>query len=371
MQRRTLLQRLTATALAPAAMALAPAARAQRRRDLLPPDTVLVLLEMRGGNDGLNTVIPWRDPLYAKARPRLAIDQPISPMDGLGLHPALAPMEPLFRQGRLSFALGVGWPVPSRSHFKAMDQWATGSSSGEGPGWLAAALDQRGSSGPLLALGPTGSTSLEGGTALALQLAPEDLKTASPWLLPPERAADNRILRRMLELESAGARELARLRQGLPPLPQGMRVPAGPLAEQLRLALRLIASPLCPPVLALTQTGYDTHANQSERHGNHLRVLAQGLESFDAGLTQMRRRPRVLLLAVSEFGRRFRENGSRGTDHGSASVAILYGDPVGHSLPHPWLGTYPSLATLDARGDLIPSLRPDALYRQVLRSLWG
>jgi uncharacterized protein (DUF1501 family) len=363
MNRRPLLQLLAASALAPAAIARSP--------NSLPPDAVLVLLEMRGGNDGLNTLIPWRDPLYRKARPRLAIEQPLSLRDGLGLHPALAPLEPLWRQGRLSFALGVGWPEPSRSHFKAMDQWATGTASGEGPGWLAAALDRRGSAGPLLALGPTGSTSLEGGAAQALALAPEELEATSPWLLGPERAGNNRVLRRMLELESAGARELARLRQGLSPLPAAVSLPAGPLGRQLEVALRLIASPHCPPVLAVTQTGYDTHANQSGAHGNHLRHLAQSLEGFDAGLARMGRRPRVLLLAVSEFGRRLRENGSGGTDHGSASVAILYGDPVGRSLPHPWLGTYPSLGTLDARGDLLPGLRPDALYRQVLQSLWG
>ncbi|MFN9546224.1 MAG: DUF1501 domain-containing protein [Cyanobacteriota bacterium] len=363
MKRRILLQLLAATALAPAAIAKRPGS--------LQAGTVLVLLELRGGNDGLNTLIPWRNPLYREARPGLAIDQPVSLADGLGLHPALAPLEPLWRQERLSFALGVGWPDPNRSHFKAMDQWATGSASGEGPGWLAAALDQRGSPGPLLALGPTGSTSLEGGAAQSLNLAPENLRERSPRVMEPELAANNPILRRMLELERAGARELARLRQGLHPLPPGVSLPAGPLGQQVGLALRLIASPHCPPVLALSQTGYDTHANQSAAHGRHLGVLAQALRSFDAGLAEMRHRPRVLLLAVSEFGRRLRENGSRGTDHGSASVAILYGDPVARSLPHPWLGAYPSLGALDARGDLLPSLSPDALYRQVLQSLWG
>lgn len=363
MKRRPLLQLLAASALAPAAIARTPSS--------LPPDAVLVLLEMRGGNDGLNTVIPWRDPLYRQARPRLAIDQPLSLRDGLGLHPALAPLEPLWRQGRLSFALGVGWPEPNRSHFKAMDQWATGTASGEGPGWLAAALDRRGSAGPLLSLGPAACASLEGGAAQALELAPENLGVNSPWSLGPERAGTNRILRRMLELESAGARELARLQEGLPPLPEGLSLPSGPLGGQLGVVLRLIASPHCPPVLAVTQTGYDTHANQSGAHANHLRHLAQTLASFDAGLARMRRRPRVLLLAVSEFGRRLRENGSGGTDHGSASVAILYGDPVGQSMPHPWLGAYPSLETLDARGDLIPGIPPDALYRQALQSLWG
>jgi uncharacterized protein (DUF1501 family) len=362
MNRRSLLQLLAAGALTPAALAQPSA-----RRD---NDGVLVLVELRGGNDGLNTVVPWRDPLYRQARPTLAIDQPLVLADGLGLHPALAPLEPLWRKGRLSFALGVGWPQPNRSHFKAMDQWATASPSGEGHGWLATALDQRGWSGPLLALGPTGSASVEGGKAQSLQLAAENLRRPSPWLLDPQLAVNNPILRRMLEMESAGARELARIQDQLQPLPSGLKIPATALGQQVALALRLLAMPRCPPVLALSQTGFDTHAKQATRQALQLTHLAEALQAFDAGLARMGQRPRVLLLAVSEFGRRLRENGSAGTDHGSASVAILYGDPVGRQLPHPWLGTYPSLGQLDGRGDLIPGLAPDALYRQVSQSLW-
>jgi len=368
MKRRSLLQLLAAAALVtPALSRQAGVQQAAQRRS----EPVLLLLELRGGNDGLNTVVPWRDPLYRQARPRLALDDALPLSDGLALHPALAPLEPLWRQGRLSFALGVGWPVPNRSHFKAIDQWSTGLASGEGPGWLAAALDQRAATGPLLSLGPSASTSLEGGEALALQLAADNLRRPNPWLLDPSLAAGNPVLRRMLELESAGARELARLHQGLQPLPAGRNPPVGFLGQQMALALRLLASPHCPPVLALAHGGFDTHANQAPRHDRQLSQLAEALLWLDAGLAQLRPRPPVLLLAVSEFGRRLQENGSRGTDHGSASVAFLYGDPVGRQLPHPWLGRYPSLEQLDGRGDLIPGLSPDALYLQVLQSLWA
>jgi uncharacterized protein (DUF1501 family) len=368
MNRRSLLQLLAGAALAPAALSQQAKGRptGQRRAE-----RVLLLLELRGGNDGLNTVAPWRDRLYRQARPQLALEGAVPLSDGLALHPALAPLHPLWRQERLAFALGVGWPKPNRSHFKAMDQWSVGTASGEGPGWVAAALDERGSPGPLLALGPSGSTSLEGGRALSLQLAADNLRRANPWLLDPSLAADNPVLRRMLELESAGARELARLQQELQPLPAGLVPPAGSLGPQMALALRLLASPQCPPVLALSHGGYDTHANQASRHASQLRQLAEALLLLDAGLAQLRSRPQVLLLAVSEFGRRLQENGSGGTDHGSASVALVYGDAVGRSLPHPWLGRYPSLEQLDGRGDLIAGLSPDALYRQVLQSLWG
>ncbi len=364
MKRRTLLSLLAAgsagAALAGGLRGHSAAAAARRH--------VLVLLELRGGNDGLNTVAPIRDPLYRQARPTLALAGDALPLaDGLALHPAVAPLLPLWTSRRLAFALGVGWPVPNRSHFKASDQWATASPSGDGPGWIAAAFDRRRAAGPLVALGPSGSEAMEGGEVLALQLSPAQLRGRQPSTLDPERAGANPILRQMLELERAGNQELQRQRGQLVPLPAGLEIPRGGLGQQMGLALRLIGSGACPPVLQLAQGGYDTHANQANRHSQVLGQLAAALAAFAAGLERLPNRPQVSLLAVSEFGRRLRENGSRGTDHGSASVALLFGDQV----PHPFLGTYPSLSSLDERGDLIPGLSPPDLYRQVLQGVWS
>jgi uncharacterized protein (DUF1501 family) len=128
------------------------------------------------------------------------------------------------------------------------------------------------------------------------------------------------------------------------------------------LALRLIGSGHCPPVLQLAQGGYDTHAQQAGRHGRVLAELGAALAAFAAGLERLPQRPAVRLLAVSEFGRRLQENGSRGTDHGSASVALLLGDGLREGL----IGRYPSLRELDGRGDLVPGISPPDLYRQVL-----
>ena len=108
-----------------------------------PLDRVLVLLELRGGNDGLNTVIPYRDPAYRQARPTIAVADGPSLERDLILHPALAPLQPLWKARRLAFALGVGWPRPNRSHFKATDQWSKGTPSGLVPCRLAAGQDRR------------------------------------------------------------------------------------------------------------------------------------------------------------------------------------------------------------------------------------
>lgn len=328
---------------------------------------VLVLLELRGGNDGLNTVAPVRDPAYQQARPTLALSDALPLADGLALHPALAPLLPFWQSQRLAFALGVGWPRPNRSHFKAADQWASASPSGEGPGWIAAAFDQRRTAGPLVALGPSGSPAMEGGEVLAIQLAPAQLQGRQPASLDPNRAGANPLLRQMLELERAGNQELQRLRGQLAPLPPGLEIPRSGLGQQVALALRLIGSGACPPVLQLAQGGYDTHAGQANRHGRVLGELAEALAAFAAGLERLPNRPQVSLLSVSEFGRRLGENGSRGTDHGSASVALLFGDQVSDRL----LGAYPSLSALDERGDLIPGITPPDLYRQVLQEVGG
>lgn len=355
MKRRSLLALL-------ASGSFSAALAAVHRPQQLP---VLLLLELRGGNDGLNTIGPWRDPLYRQARPSLALADGLPLTADLFLHPALAPLLPLWQRRRLGFALGVGWPDPSRSHFRAADQWATGDPAGEGVGWIAAAMQQLSRTGPLVALDPAGCRAMEGGEALALQLSQAQLQGRSPAAHDPAAAGSSPILQQLLAVERAAQHELQRLRAGLAPLPPGFRPPRTGLGQQVGLALQLIGSGLCPPVLQLAQGGYDTHAGQANRHARQLAQLAEALVALDTGLSLMPARRLVTLLVVSEFGRRLQENGSGGTDHGSASVALIYGDGV----QQPLLGDYPSLARLDARGDLIPGLTPAELYRHVLTAV--
>jgi hypothetical protein len=212
---------------------------------------------------------------------------------------------------------------------------------------------------------------MEGGKVLALHLAPHlapfQSQGRQDTSLEPDRAGSHPILRRMLELEQAGNRELMRLRRQLAPLPPGLEIPRNGLGQQVALALRLIGSGACPPVLQLSQAGYDTHAYQASRHARLLAELASAMAALAAGLERLPDRPQVSLLTVSEFGRRLRQNGSGGTDHGAASIALLFGDQV----HHPFLGSYPSLSNLDDRGDLTPALMPPQLYRQVLRGFWS
>ncbi|MCP9885573.1 DUF1501 domain-containing protein [Synechococcus sp. ATX 2A4] len=360
MKRRSLLQ-LSAGFSAAALLDQLGAAASQSKA---PKGKVFVLLDLRGGNDGLNTVGPHRHPLYLAARPRLKITDGFSLGPELYAHPALAPLKPAWRAGRLAFALGVGWREPNRSHFQAMDDWARGTPSPtpDAAGWLATAIRKRGSRGPLVTLGPTGAPALEGPDVISLQLNQASF-TAPPFALANGRSSHaNPVVDKILAIESSGNRELARLRKALAPLPKGVRIPAGLLGQQVAFALRLIGSGICPPVLQMALGGFDTHGNQLAGHAQQLRQLAEALATFDAALQRMPNRPPVTLLSTSEFGRRLQENNSGGTDHGSASVALLLGDQV----PHPFIGRYPSLARLDDRGDLIPAMEPLELYRRAL-----
>lgn len=361
MKRRSLLSLLIAGSTANALASQRRSGKASATK------AVLVLLELRGGNDGLNTLAPVSNPIYQRARPRLALNKTdaLTLNDDLALHPALLPLLPLWRSKRLGFALGVGWPDPNRSHFKAADQWATASPSGVGTGWLATALDARRHPGPLVALGPGGCPAMEGGEALTLELSPTDLLNKAEHIFDPARAENNTVLRQMLTLEKASHNQLKQLRAQLAPVPRGIGLPHTAFGQQIALALRLIRSGRCPPVLQLAHGGFDTHANQARRHGRVLQELATGLAAFAAGLERLPNRPDVTLLTVSEFGRRLKENGSGGTDHGSASIALLMSEQI----TNPLMGAYPSLNELDNRGDLVPSITPVQLYEQVLSNM--
>ena len=352
-------------------------------------DRVLVVIELSGGNDGLNTVVPFREDAYYRARPQLGIkDGKLVKLDDkLGLHPELSPLKTLWDAGQLAVVNGVGYPHPNRSHFESMDIWHTGDP-GQGArraGWLgrylearsvAEGVDPRGMNvGGDLPLAMRAEhlavPSLSGLDSLVLRTDPrsgqdaalevETMRTLA-GLERPGEAETLAFLRRTL----AGAcAEADRLKQAAQTYQAAVSYEGG-LGQKLALIARMIDGAFPARVFYTATGGYDTHAGQEVSHNQLHRSLARALADFWKDLTAHKHHERVAVMVFSEFGRRVEENGSRGTDHGTAGPVLVAGGKVRGGLH----GAYPSLTDLDA-GDLKFTTDFRAIQRSLLEHWLG
>jgi uncharacterized protein (DUF1501 family) len=351
----------------------------------VPEDRILVVVQLSGGNDGLNTVIPFGQREYYDNRPRINIaDTDVIKLDkhaGIGLHPSLAALRQMMDNGTASVIQGVGYPNPNRSHFASMDIWHTGDTlGGRGLGWVGKAMDQvRATQGEIdsvacVCIGAQAPLAAQGHHVKPISFEHAELFRWSgsdlhPALSEPydglnrnieSAAADDPqaafVLRTAMDAQVASDRIRAAARQQ--PLTS---FPAGRLANQLRMVAAMIRAGLPTRVYYVALGGFDTHANQVFSHGNLLREFAVAMRAFYAELAAMRQQDRVLSLAFSEFGRRVNQNASNGTDHGAAGPVFMFGDMIQPGL----LGTHPSFDTLD-RGDLAYNLDFRCIYAAVL-----
>jgi uncharacterized protein (DUF1501 family) len=331
-------------------------------------DSILVVVEMTGGNDGLNTVIPYADDLYHKARPTLrqTKDSVIRLDDHVGLHPGLQAMRPLWEQGQLAVVQGVGYPNPERSHFEAMDIWHTADPKRIlTTGWLGrTAAESKNETGgvPILHLGsrnlPLALVGAPGGGAVTL-----NDKNSFRLELGGGAAERQKARHRLLEDLSAPAAKKEddlvsfvqrRQVQTLTAVENLRELLEGPnaiprqgyygLQQKLSLIAGLIAKGFGTRIFYVNIDGFDTHANQAPLHNNLLTELSSSIGTFFQTLKSTGHDKRVRLMTFSEFGRRVQENGSKGTDHGAASCLFVAGPSVKGSV----VGRHPSLADLDA-----------------------
>ncbi|MBM4001118.1 MAG: DUF1501 domain-containing protein [Planctomycetes bacterium] len=348
-------------------------------------DHVLVVVELAGGNDGLNTVIPFENPLYYKNRPTLGIPagEAIKLNDQVGLHPRMGPLAELFKEGKVNVVQGVGYPEADRSHFRSMEIWHTASTDTRPPtsGWLGKFLDA-GSPAGVDEAAPRG-LALTGVLPQAFQAE----KTVVPVVAQLDQLVDVEDgaaalgkLRRKLSTAPGGEGEVGflrrqadlvyrtaeRLREAAAKYESEAQYPEGELGPQLRRAAQIIAADMGVRVLFASQGGYDTHANQAGTHGELLEQLAASLAAFQDDLESHTRADRVLVVTFSEFGRRVDENGSQGTDHGAGSFLFLTGSKVKGGLS----GEYPSLEKL-GDGDLIHTVDFRSVYATVLERWLG
>jgi uncharacterized protein (DUF1501 family) len=375
LSRRDFLKRSSLLALAPTI----PGFLAKTARAALPQrdGRVLVVLELNGGNDGINAVVPFADEGYAKHRKtlRLAKDRLVKVNDQIGLHPSLGNFGKLLEAGQLVIAQGVSYPNPSRSHFQSMATWHTARLDPEehkGPGWLGRGLDtaDKGASALLVGSGPP-PVALRGRRAIASAIERiEDFSLATGAdpreALAREEPADDLaafVHRSMLDAYATTDR-LAQVAHNK----DDARYPQSGLAERLRLIARLLKVGLDARVFYTVQSGYDTHSAQLFTHSNLLFDLSSALKAFLDDLAAANLADRVLVLLFSEFGRTVSENGSGGTDHGTSGPVFLAGSGVRGGL----VGTTPSLLDLDPmHGDLKVGIDFRSVYANILEDWLG
>ena len=329
---------------------------------------VLVLIEMRGGNDGLNTIIPYKNETYFSQRPNISIKNSLTLNSELALNPMMKSLIPLWEENKLTFVLGVGWPNPSRSHFMAMDQWSTGSESGIGKGWLAKISDYIKNENFLLSIGPTGSNAIEGSQVNSLHLVGKERNIYSNSSFINEEILRNRkALKTFLEIDQFSNKKINEIKNKIKKLPSDINLPKGQFSKQTSTALKIINTDSPPSFIQMEMSGFDTHQNQIIRQNKLLKELSDNVFILKREAEKLNKNIDLNIVITSEFGRRLRENGTKGTDHGSASVAFI----IGNSFKEKFLGSYPNLNRLDSRGDLIPNISPNELYGFIQKKIWS
>jgi uncharacterized protein (DUF1501 family) len=334
-------------------------------------DRVLVLIQLGGGNDGLNALPPHGDDAYHRARPRLAIrgDDVLKVDEHYGFHTALKPLKSLYDDGALSVIHGVGYPNPNRSHFRSMEIWhtATDSDKFSRSGWVGRYFDNACSGAARktagVAVGPEPPQAFDGARGFGVafedadtfgwragpggdtQEAFESLNRVDEHAKPPRDGAPTVDFLRHVTAGMVLASEQVQEAAGRPR--RAPEYPNSRVARDLRTVATMIAGGLPTRIYHVAFTGFDTHVNQANQHANLLTQFAGAVAAFQQDLKRLGAAGRVLTVAFSEFGRRVGENYGRGTDHGTAGPMFLIGDRIRPGTH----GKVPSLTDLD-RGDL-------------------
>jgi uncharacterized protein (DUF1501 family) len=360
--------------------------------------TILVVLQMAGGNDGLNTVVPYANDFYHKARPRIGLKaEDVLKLNGdIGFHTALKGIKELYDGGELSVIQGVGYPNPNRSHFRSTEIWQTASDADrvEKHGWLGRYFDAA-CAGADPAVGVTIGSQLPEAFFAA---KPKGICFNNPqnYRFMANGTATEESYKKLNELEMSNALPDENSGGSIGMLPAGMPMTGGraidfisrtaldaqhssdeirgiaarvqnqatypnsPLAGSLKLVAKLIGGGLPTRVYYVSQGGYDTHTNQVPTQQRLLQDLGDSTKAFVEDMKAQGNLPRVLVMTFSEFGRRVSENANGGTDHGAAAPMFIVGGKVKAGL----LGKYPSLAPSDL-------FQGDVKYNVDFRSVYG
>jgi uncharacterized protein (DUF1501 family) len=348
------------------------------------PANVLVVIQLAGGNDGLNTIVPYADDVYHRARPVIGLDPKtvLRIDDRIGFNPALAGVRDLFADGHVALIQGVGYPNPNRSHFEATEIWETAAPDRpQQYGWLGRYLDRRyptGSKPPapfesvalgdtlpaalvsahvdVPAIGALGAFSYNTGRDLAS-------KQSAGVLYDGAKAGGSPYLAMIADTAREAYHGGDVLRAEIAGYTAQASYPTDGFSQQLKLAAQLIGSNTGTRIIFVSLGSFDTHAGQRAQQDRLLGYLGNGLKAFYTDLAAHGNAKRVLAMTFSEFGRRVTQNASNGTDHGTAMPLFV----VGGSVKGGVYGDHPSLTDLD-NGDLKFHTDFRSVYATVIQS---
>ena len=350
---------------------------------------LLVLVQLNGGNDGLNTVVPYTNGLYYDARPNLAVAEgdvlPIDPVAGLGFHPNMSNFKQFYDDGKMAIINGVGYPNSNRSHFRSTDIWMSGHPEKVvGTGWIGRYLDHsveqfHGSTLPAGNVRGTLPLTLKGDQVVVPSIQNlESYTFLTDEQYPGDRdaqlAAFNAIHAQNGQgsyldiIANSGVSALSsseELQAAAAQYTTTIQYPGNPFGEALQLVAQILTGGLGTQVMHVSIGGFDTHASQDTAGTNHPALLATvdaGIKAFYDDLVAHDIADDVTIMTFSEFGRRVRENGSQGTDHGTAAPMFV----IGNNLKGGMYGDYPSLTNLDNNQDLIHTIDFRQVYATVL-----
>ena len=341
----------------------------------------LVVIQLSGGNDGLNTIIPYRNDLYFSNRPGISIPKnKLIDIDGeLGLNENLAPLKSLYDKGYVSIINNVGYPNPSRSHFRSTDIWHTASSAGAylDSGWMGRYIDQYGKK-------PYSGIEVDDSLSLILKgttINGVATKDAKKMFNNAKTPFFSKVLETQTEVHLSehnlgylyktmvGAKSSAKyIYETSKTTTSTQSYPNNPFAKQLKTTAEFINSKLDTKVYYVSMGGFDTHANQANRHTRLLKTYSEAMEVFVKDLEASDSFKDTLILTFSEFGRRVQQNAAGGTDHGAANNLFV----IGKNLKKP--GIYndsPDLSNLDKNGDLHYTIDFRRVYATLLDQWLG
>jgi len=370
-----------ATGAAASLLSIDQIAEAAITRPLASGTPILVVVTLYGGNDGLNTVIPFKDPIYFSSRPDISYKQEIMLPIGedLALNPAMVGMKSLWDQKKLAIIRGVGYPKPDQSHFSSMAIWQSGSPTNRlSSGWLGRWIDSQ-PEDPMLAISlgsvlpPLLAGNKRSGSALPLgglvvptgKLATNCLKLSTPRQSDSKLMAAAATSMRNLFLVSGNVAPILKLpapiAEDLPTVNGGNAGGDSNLSQQLDVVAKLIAAGSPTKVWSVSLGGFDTHANEANAQAALLGSISRSLTRFLSQLKSTTRSQDVTLMVYSEFGRRVKGNASQGTDHGTSGPVFLLGEKVNGG----FYGDQPSLSKL-IDGDLAVTTDFRDIYATVL-----